>query len=234
VSKPRKPGRKVSAHTWGMTQQAAFDRIADAVGTLELAEKIINEGLRSGQLNSREWQISPDGEATWKALNISDWAQRTVRVRRSIFFPGIIPGMTASPPQRAEASVYIEGPQFAGHVFIRRADLDKYYPTAALPTTTQPDKAGPPERRREQATSKYDRAADAAGTPKRRMSLLQEMLEASLRHCYPQDVPPNTSTSAVRRTITAAWEAECQRRGLKPSEPPSLDTINRKLGRRRR
>jgi hypothetical protein len=136
VSKHRKPGRKVSPHTWGMTLQAAFDQIADAGGTLELAEKIINEGLRSGQLNSREWQISPDGEATWKALNISDWAQRRVRARRSIFFPGIIPGMTASPPQRAEAIVYIEGPQFAGQIFICRADLDKYYPTAGPPSMT--------------------------------------------------------------------------------------------------
>src|SRR5262249_34387222 len=163
-------------------------------------------GLRSGRLNSREWQISPDGEATWKALNISDWAQRRVRARRSIFFPGIIPGMTASPPQRAEASVYIEGPQFAGDVFICRPDLDKYYPIAAPPTTTQPDNAGSPERHQEQAISKYDRAADAAGTPKRRTSLLQEMLEACLRRCYPQGVSPDTSTSAVWRTITAAWE----------------------------
>jgi hypothetical protein len=38
---------------------------------------------------------------------------------------------------------YIEGPQFTGKVFICRADLDEYYPTAAPPTATQSDDAGP-------------------------------------------------------------------------------------------
>jgi hypothetical protein len=76
------------------------------------------------------------------------------------------------------------------------------------------------------------RAADAAGTPERRQSSRQEMLEAILNRCYPHGVPENTSTSAVGQQVADAWKAECQKRGLKPTEPPKWDTIARKLGRR--
>ena len=64
-----------------------------------------------------------------------------------ISFPGIIPGLTASPPQRGGRSVYIHGPKFAGQVFICRADLDEYCPTAAPPIMTaapQSDELSPP------------------------------------------------------------------------------------------
>jgi hypothetical protein len=108
-------------------------------------------------------------------------------------------------------------PPVNGYPFVRRVDLNKLYPILATPTM-----AAAPQ-------------SDDIRSPKpKRQSLLQEMLEASLSRCYPQDVPPNTSTSAVRRTITPAWKAECQARGLKPTDPPSLDTISRKLGRRPR
>jgi hypothetical protein len=43
--------------------------------------------------------------------------------------------------------VYIEGPKFAGQIFICRADLDEYYPTAGPPTMTavpQSDELSPP------------------------------------------------------------------------------------------
>ena len=145
MSKPRKPAPKFSPHKW-VTVEFAFSRIEAAVGTLEIAVEVINEGLRSGGLKSGELQSSPDSEATWRILDTSDWAKRRVRARRPIIFPGIIPGMTASPPQRGERSVYIDGPKFAGQVFICRADLDEL--TAAPPTTTQSKEAGPPERRR--------------------------------------------------------------------------------------
>jgi hypothetical protein len=135
VSKPRKPAPKFSPHKW-VTVEFAFSRIEAAVGTLEIAVEVINEGLRGGRLKSGELQSSPDSEATWRTLDRSDWAQRRVRAMRPIIFPGIIPGMTASPPQRGERSMYIAGPKFAGQVFICCADLDEYYPTAAPPTMT--------------------------------------------------------------------------------------------------
>jgi hypothetical protein len=132
-----------------VTVEFAFTRIEAAVGALEVAEEVINEGLRSGRLKSGELQSSPDSEATWRTLDTSDWEQRRVRAMRPIIFRGIFPGITASPPQRGERSVYIVGPKFAGQVFICRADLDEL--TAAPPTMTaapQSDDTRPPERRR--------------------------------------------------------------------------------------
>jgi hypothetical protein len=116
--------------------EVAFARIEAVVGAL-LAEDEINEGLRSEQLKSGEWQISPDSERTWRPLNWSDWTQRRVGIHRSFL-----------PPRKG---TYIEGPQFTGQVFICRADLDEYYPTAAPPAMTaapQSDDTRPPERRR--------------------------------------------------------------------------------------
>ena len=132
MSKPREPSPKFSPHKWGVILEVAFARIEAVVGAV-LAEDEINEGLRSERLKSGEWQISPDSERTWRPLNWSDWAQRRVRIHRSML------------PPRTET--YIEGPEFTGQVFICRADLDEYYPTAAPPTTTQSKEAGPPERR---------------------------------------------------------------------------------------
>ena len=115
-----------------------------------------------------------------------------------------------------------------GECFVPLADLDECCPNAATPTPTAPpqsDDIGPPERRREQAVPK---------TPKRRrQSLLQETLEVILRRYYPQGVRESTSTSAVQQTVAAAWKGERQARGCKPTEPPSWDTIARRLGRRR-
>jgi hypothetical protein len=136
VSKLRKPAPKFSPHKWGVILEVAFAQIEAVVGALR-AENEINEGLRSERLKSGEWQISPDGERTWRLLNWSDWAQRRVRIHRSMLAPRL--------------ETYIEGPQFTGQVFICRADLDEYYPTAATPTMTtthKSDDTRPPERRR--------------------------------------------------------------------------------------
>ena len=121
MNKPRKPSPKFPPHKWGVILDVAFARIEAVVGALR-AEDQINEDLRSERLKSGEWQISPDGERTWRPLNWSDWAQRKVRIHRSMF------------PPRTET--YIEGSQFAGQVLICRADLDEYYPTPATPTMT--------------------------------------------------------------------------------------------------
>src|SRR5262249_26010643 len=117
----RKPAPKFSPHRWGVTLEVAFARIEAVVGALR-AEDQINEDLRSERLKSGEWQISPDGERTWRPLNWSHWVQRRVLIHRSML------------PPRTET--YIEGPQFTGQVFICRADLDEYYPTARPPTMT--------------------------------------------------------------------------------------------------
>jgi hypothetical protein len=138
VSKPQKPAPKFSPHKWGVTVEVAFARIEAAVGSLGFAEDDLNEGLRSERLKSGEWQISPDNEGTWRPLNSSDWAPRRVRANRLMFPPQ--PGVFAVPPREG---MDIEGPQFAGQVFICRADLDEYYPAAAPPTSTQSDDAGP-------------------------------------------------------------------------------------------
>src|SRR5262249_19812125 len=96
-----------------------------------------------------------------------------------------------------------------GDCFVPLVDLDKCCPTAD---------------RRGQAAPKR---------PKRRKTLRQEMLEAIVGREYPQGVPANIATSAVQQKVAAAWKAECQARGLKPTEPPSWDTKNRKLRRSR-
>jgi hypothetical protein len=128
-----------------VTLEVAFARIEAAVGSLHFAEEDINEGLRSERLKSAEWQVSPDGEVMWRRLNSSDWAQRRVGANRS---PAPHPGVFAVPRREG---VYIEGPQFAGQIFICRADLDKHYPIAATPTMAaghQSDETRPPQRRR--------------------------------------------------------------------------------------
>jgi hypothetical protein len=193
VSKPQKPAPK-NPHEWGMTLEDAVDRIEAAVGSPRNAEQEINESLRTGRLKSGEWQISPDGEGTWRPLNSSDWAQRRVWVLIPLVF-------------KAGRIVLIGGPKFAGQVLICRADLDRYYPPAARRAAIQSD--------------------DKRRTSRRRRTLLQEMLEASLRRCYPDGVPPDTTTAAVRRMVEPVWKAECQARKLK-LQLPSWDTIARK------
>lgn len=142
MSKPPKPGRKFSPHKWGVTLDFAFTRIKASVGTFEFAEDDINEGLRSGRLKSGEWQISSEGEGTWRHLYSSDWARRKVGAYPPMLAPA--PGVFALPPREG---TYIEGPQFEGKIFICRADLDEY-PTAAPPTATQSDGAEPTSNRR--------------------------------------------------------------------------------------
>jgi hypothetical protein len=133
VSKPHKPAPKLYPHEW-VTLEIAVDQIEAAVRSLSYAEQDINEGLQIGWLKSGEWQISPDGEGTWRPLNSSDWAQRRVWV----FIPLVF---------KARRVVCIDGPKFAGQVLICRADLDRYYPSAARPTMTavpQSDELSPP------------------------------------------------------------------------------------------
>jgi hypothetical protein len=152
----------------------------------------------------KSWQISSDGEGTCKPLNSSDWAQRRVWVLIPLVF-------------KAGRIVFIGGPKFAGQVLICRTNLDRYYPPAARPAAMQSDDTRPPKRR----------------TSKRPQRLRQAMLEACLDHCYPDGVPEDTAIADVYRMVASRWQAECQAREQKLTEPPSWDTIARKLGRRR-
>jgi hypothetical protein len=200
MSKPRKPAPKFSPHKWGVTVDAAFVRIEAAVGTLHFAEKDINEGLRSERLKSGEWQISPDGEGTWRRLNSSDWAQRSVRAHRSMFAPR--PEVFSLAPREG---TYIEGPQFAGQVFICRADLDKHYRIAATPTmplTQRPHRA-----RRPHHTSPHR-------VPRRRWP------HRELRHTSPHRVPRHTSPHRVTRLRKLAGRARRKRPALRRSGLP--------------
>jgi hypothetical protein len=135
-------------------------------------------------------------------------------------------------PQNPEEGVWVE-PYEAGDFYVRAVDLDKFAGTPTMTAASQADDIQPLKRRRGQAVPKHQRAADAAGTPERRKPLRQEMLEDILRHRYPKDVPPDMSTADVERAVAAAWKPECQRRGIKPTDAPSYDTIARRLGRRR-
>jgi hypothetical protein len=153
VSKPRKSAPKFSPHKWGVTLNVAFARIEAAARAREFAEEGINEGLRSGRLKSGEWQISPAGGGRWRPLKSSEWAQRRVGSYYSMFAPR--PGVFSLSPREG---TFIEGPQFAGQVFICRADLDEYYPTAAASTVTQSDDIGPTksDRRKPGPKMKHD------------------------------------------------------------------------------
>ena len=132
-------------HEWAAVEEA-FDRIMTYARERNYAGRCLNEDLRSGRLKSGEWQISSEGEGTWRHLYSSDWARRKVGAYPPMLAPA--PGVFALPPREG---TYIEGPQFAGQVFICRADLDKHYRIAATPTMTaapQSDDTRPPQRRR--------------------------------------------------------------------------------------
>jgi hypothetical protein len=114
-------------------------------------------------------------------------------------------------------------PYEAGDFYVRAVDLDKFAGTPTMATASQSDDIGSSRRRRGQAVRKR---------PKRQTSL-QEILGIILDREYPKGVPKSTSTSAVWQKVAAAWPARCQAHGRKLSEPPSPDTIDRRLGRRR-
>jgi hypothetical protein len=84
------------------------------VGRRDLAEIDINRDLRNGRLGSMK--RSPDGTPT--RLDPSDWQQWTVKA-----------------PMHPEEGVRVD-PYLDGHVYVRRADLDRFYPLAGTPAPT--------------------------------------------------------------------------------------------------
>jgi hypothetical protein len=100
----------------------------------DLALSRLNRDLRSERLGSALVEVSPDGNERVTWLSPSDWLQRTV---------------TPLEPIRT-FRVAVE-PYAAGHYYVRRADLDKWYPDPATPTVTaarQSDDVQPPKPRR--------------------------------------------------------------------------------------
>ena len=101
--------------------QAALSRIRSITGLPDLALACLNRDLRNGQLGSALVEISLDGKVTMKPLNSSDWQQRSVH----------------APFERRngrEGYRFEVKPHAAGHYFVRRANLDKWYPDPAMPT----------------------------------------------------------------------------------------------------
>jgi hypothetical protein len=105
----------------------AFLQVMSCVGPIDLALDCFNRDLRTGRL--RSMKISPDGTRT--PLNKSFWRQWTVKA-----------------PMHPHEGVRVE-PYVDGHVYVRRADLDKLYPRAGTPAPTpapQADDAQPPKK----------------------------------------------------------------------------------------
>jgi len=133
VSKQRKPPPlTLFPYEW-VPLGNAFAQIVTGVGKVELAEIDINRDLRNGLLKSalRQISLSGDGEETRKLLEPADWQHWRVR------------GLFA---EELTAYVSAEGEQFpiddgwpktVKLFFVRRAELNKYYPaTPPAPTTT--------------------------------------------------------------------------------------------------
>jgi hypothetical protein len=122
-------------HDWVQLMDV-FSRIVSITKSRDLALHCLNRDLRSGLLGSALVQISPDGKETVTLLNPSDWEQRTVQ----------------APKVNPEEGVRVE-PYVEGSVYVRRVDLDKYYPLAGAPVVPQSDDTRPPPRRRGPVTT---------------------------------------------------------------------------------
>jgi hypothetical protein len=133
VSNLRKTPLPFSPRDWVPLKDALL-RIMSITGSRDLALACLNRDLRSGQLGSG--LVPPDGKAMMIPLEPSDWRQRTVHA-----------------PLNPEEGVGVE-PYVAGQWFVRRVDLDKWYPTpttmaqsddtaSSPPTTLAPEKQKP-------------------------------------------------------------------------------------------
>src|SRR5262249_40274793 len=117
MSKSKKMQPTFFPHEW-VPLQAALRRIMSITESRDFALRCLNRDLRSGRLRSALVDFSPDDKETMTPLNPSDGQQRAVHA-----------------PLTPEEGVRVE-PYVAGRCFVLRADLDKYYPIAAMPTMT--------------------------------------------------------------------------------------------------
>jgi hypothetical protein len=116
----------------------AYTQVLACVASPELAEHDLYRDLLDGRVKSAFRHISRDGNEEWRLLKPSDWRQWTLQGY-------MVPGGYS-----VEVRLIEEGKAVAGYFFIRRADLDKHYPTATPATTAvhRLDETRPPERRR--------------------------------------------------------------------------------------
>jgi hypothetical protein len=107
VRKLKKTPPTFEPHEW-VELQTAFSRI---IGPPDIVVSCLYRDLRSGRLGSALKQSSPDGKVTITPLNSSDWDQRRVH------------------PGRLQVGFQ----EMARHYYVRRADLDQWYPDPATP-----------------------------------------------------------------------------------------------------
>jgi hypothetical protein len=134
AAKPKETPPIFDARDWVQLTDA-FVQVMSCVGRRDLAEIDINRDLRNGRLGSMK--RSPDGTPT--RLDPSIWQQWTVKA-----------------PMHPQEGVRVE-PYVDGHVYVRRADLDRLYPRAGTPAPTpapQAEDAQPPRPRRRKAGPK--------------------------------------------------------------------------------
>jgi hypothetical protein len=130
VSKPKKMPLTFSPREWVPLKDALL-RIMSNTGARDLALICITRDLRNGRLRSALVEIF-DGKERITPLNPSDWQQWNVQASWN-----------------PEEGVWVE-PYVDGRCFVRRADLDKWYPTPTM-TDQSDDTPSTPT-----TTSKHD------------------------------------------------------------------------------
>jgi hypothetical protein len=130
VSKLKKTPPTLPPQEW-VDLKDAFSRI---IGPCDAALSSLNRDLRSGRLGSALLEISPDEKVRMRPLKSSDWKHRTVYA------------------QIDQKAIQVQVQPYAAAVyFVRRADLDKFYPIPGTPAPTlapQTDDAPNPGRRK--------------------------------------------------------------------------------------
>ena len=137
----QKPTPKFRPHEW-VPIDDAYTQVLACVGSPELAERDLYQDLLDGRLKTAFRHISRDGNETRRELKPSDWRQWTIG--------------SGSESHRVYVHAVDEDYKIVdGYFFVRRADLDKHYPTATLTTTAdhRVDETRPPERRRGPVTT---------------------------------------------------------------------------------
>ena len=129
LSKPAPPPNW-SPHEWAALPEA-FNRIAPSGGPLMPAVHVLRQDLRCGRLESALRQISRDGLETWRSLKPSDWRQWRLQLLRT--FQSKPPEIKVIPIDKDEAL-----DEHEHCFFVRRADLDKRYPTTPLAPAPDP------------------------------------------------------------------------------------------------
>jgi hypothetical protein len=131
-----------SLHEWAPFSEA-FTRIVASVGTPTLAGHRLYQDALDGRLEWAQVEILPDGKEALTLLKPSDWRQRRVWVP--------IPS-----EERAYVTLVGEIEPVSGHFFVRRAGLNKRYPTTTSTPPTTGDHPADDKPRRKPGTKAKD------------------------------------------------------------------------------